>query len=253
MSMVSIPAADAASIPGEGHQSIQVVFPARDMDALADALVSITEAIDRLDPDLVSHGCLGGQHGYGGVWDCDTFTMRPFYWGDCDCDADERSDAFHSVNSHSEDCYSSELCRLQKAAGVHYTQPARLPYDEEQKVKDGIYRALCKKHGQTYPAGCAVHCTCDFRAKAEAYFKDNGHRPTCALELPNFLHKPTRLEVRWYKYIGRGQEVVARGQVDVSAVLADCISAIEKATTANSVGMSEANAPSIPPVKTGEG
>lgn len=32
--------------------------------------------------------------------------------------------------------------------------------------------------------------------------------PWCASHEANFRHKPTGLEVRWYKYIGRGMEVV---------------------------------------------
>lgn len=52
---------------------------------------------------------------------------------------------------------------------------------------------------------------------------DTPCEPSCPTELPNFLYKPTGLEVRWYKYIGRGQEVSA-DPGDIAAMLANCLS-----------------------------
>lgn len=45
--------------------------------------------------------------------------------------------------------------------------------------------------------------------------------PTCCTARPNFRHHASGLEVRWYKYIGRGMEIVESG--DVAAILAECI------------------------------
>lgn len=53
------------------------------MDA---GLVQLTEAIAKIDPNLVSHGCLGGEFGYGARYENDVFMMHPYCWCECaDC------------------------------------------------------------------------------------------------------------------------------------------------------------------------
>ena len=51
---------------------------------------------------------------------------------------------------------------------------------------------------------------------------------TCANDTreaaPNFLHKPSGVGVRWYKYIGRGMEV--KGQGDWLAIARECIDSL---------------------------
>jgi hypothetical protein len=43
---------------------------------------------------------------------------------------------------------------------------------------------------------------------------------------PNFRHPPSGIEVRWYKYIGRGMSA-DRGQPDDwAAIVAECIAAV---------------------------
>lgn len=64
---------------------ITVVFPARNMDALADALVVLTEHIAHKAPEGIAHGFLGGRFGYGGEWDSPVFEMHPDGDYDCDC------------------------------------------------------------------------------------------------------------------------------------------------------------------------
>lgn len=90
---------------------LQIIMPAKSSEPLCDMLVEITKAIDAFDEDRVAHGFLGGEHGYGGHWDSPVFTMRPFYWGDCDCGADVRGDAWHKANPHKRDCFISERDR----------------------------------------------------------------------------------------------------------------------------------------------
>lgn len=55
----------------------------------------------------------------------------------------------------------------------------------------------------------------------EAIERELPCKPTCCRVLPNFRHHTSGLEVRWYKYIGRGMEVL--GSADVAAILAECI------------------------------
>lgn len=53
-------------------------------------------------------------------------------------------------------------------------------------------------------------------------FKETGHKPTCSFELPNFRHKATGFEVRWYKWIGR-DNVVSGPEVDIHQLISECI------------------------------
>ncbi len=178
---------------------VEVVLPARNWGSLEDALWSLTEVIAKHDPDVVGHGVLGGGFGYGANYENDVFEMRSYYWGDCDCGADERNEKFWSEHAHAPDCYQTELRKREKEAGV-----------ERYSIQDKIYKAMCREYGQS-EYGCAVHCTCGLDKIAEAYFEENGHRPTCACVLPNYRHKASGFEVRWYKYIGRGMELKGDG------------------------------------------
>lgn len=207
------------------QHEVQIITPPTAETPLDDMLVEITKAISLLDSDRVAHGFLGGEFGYGAKYENDVFVMRPYYWGDCDCGYDEREDAFNSKHKHTEGCYSSELAREQKVAGVHYSQDSKLGYDAKEKIRKDIYKHLCKKHGLTYPDGCAVHCNCGLKEKADEYFKDNGHKATCALELPNFLHRSSGLEVRWYKWIGRGMEI-KNLPINLSAIFKECLDSV---------------------------
>lgn len=87
---------------------------------------------------------------YGTDADTDVFTMRRFYWGDCDCGWGDKEERWHEAHK------------------------GRLDYDE----------------------------------KWQEFLKESpGHLPTCSLELPNFLYKPTGFALEWYKYIGRDMKV----------------------------------------------
>lgn len=242
---------------------VQIMIPAQRLGELERGLIAITAAIDAVDPEAVAHGLLGGAHGYGANFDCDVFQMRPFYWGDCDCDGDERSKAWWAANPHATDCYGEELRRRKSAydensgynavnvarsapgmmiettdrvAPVGFTLTTRLrspegeraheawrnAYNLRKKAHERIARTLCKEYGLPRKGGS--DCTCGTRDRAMAS-DELRHRPTCALKLPNFLHKPSGFEVRWYKYIGRDTET--KGDPgDISAMISDCLSAI---------------------------
>lgn len=215
---------------------VHIITPPTASLPLGHILVAITEELDRRDPELVAHGVLGGTHGYGGDWDSDVFAMRPYYWGDCDCGGEQREDEWHAANSHTSDCYQTELQRRVRAAGLSYWDDVasewvnlrKFKYDEEQEIKDRIYRAMCEEYQQPYPSRCAVHCTCGHDEKFTAWVTDNGHTPKCSLVLPNFHYKAAGLEVRWYKWIGRSMETNGV-VVDLSAMLKECLSDIHKA------------------------
>lgn len=206
-------------------------------DPLDGGLVALTEAISKLNEDAVAHGFLGGEFGYGARWDNDVFTMRPYYWGDCDCGYEGREAAFDEADpGHSADCYQTQLQERRRAAGLswHTSKPYEHHDGTLSEHDDGlgreaakrIYVELCEKHGLTYPSGCAVHCTCGCSDRWSEWAKENGHRPTCSLELPNFLHKRTGFEVRWYKWIGRGMEIKNAEGANIAAIIGECFESL---------------------------
>lgn len=53
-----------------------------------------------------------------------------------------------------------------------------------------------------------------------------GHAATCATLLPNFHHKRTGFEVRWYKWIGRDPETKNADGVNLQEVFAECLASL---------------------------
>lgn len=255
---------------------VEITIPAQTMDALERGLIRLTAEIDERDADAVAHGFLGGAHGYGAHMDTPVFSMRPYYWGDCDCGADDRSEAWWAAHPHADDCYQSELRRrmdaydervgykeIESAAfggndtasilfggmdtqsepivlnGVEIvfssimtprkdeaTERWRKAHDARGKFEEQTYRALAKIFGTDPKYGAAVHCTCGVDKQAAAYFETESHYDTCAVELPNFLHKPSGLEVRWYKYIGRGMDVRGAAPANLGALIDECVASL---------------------------
>jgi hypothetical protein len=207
---------------------IEIITPSTAVLPLDHILVALTEEIDKLEPALVAHGCLGGEHGYGGRWDSHVFAMRPYYWGDCDCGGDAREDEWCAAHSHSPECYQTELEAAERSVGVHYTQTPsqKMAYEKAEKLRKDIYKRLCKKFKRSYPSGCAVHCTCSYEKDWLEFSETHGHTKQCAIVLPNFLYKPTGFEVRWYKWIGRSMET--RGATpDLGAMLKECMADVQ--------------------------
>lgn len=214
---------------------IEIITPPRaDQSKMIDfGLVALTEAIAQVDAERVGHGCLGGEFGYGAHWDNDVFTMRTYYWGDCDCGADEREAEWSKVHKHADDCYRHKVAADLLAAGgtrsdfsdTYIERPDSISYTDWGKIEDEARKRWCRHFGLSFPQGCAVHCTCGHDKLYAAWAKDNGHRPTCALELPNFLHKRTGMEVRWYKWIGRDMEAVNVPK-DAAAVFRECMESL---------------------------
>ncbi|WP_157115057.1 hypothetical protein [Nocardia niwae] len=67
---------------------INIIVPATSTGYVAEGLRLITRAIAAAT-GVPLDGGLGGEDGYGLNYDNDVFTMRPFYWGDCDCGSDQ--------------------------------------------------------------------------------------------------------------------------------------------------------------------
>ena len=62
---------------------------------------------------------------------------------------------------------------------------------------------------------CMMHAFC--------WWDEEGCAWCGADEAPNFHHKPTGVKVWWYKYIGRGMEVVAPEGVDPVDAVTACL------------------------------
>jgi hypothetical protein len=58
-----------------------------------------------------------GFDGYGyhdlsnehGIFENSVFRIQPYYWGDCECDYEEKEAAWSNANSHRAECYQTEL------------------------------------------------------------------------------------------------------------------------------------------------
>lgn len=157
-------------------------------DRYSEDLSELAEAAKRALNQDASMPC------YGADYENAVFAMRPFCWADCDCGYEKREADWYDANPHAPDCY--------------YPAVQAIPYSIPKEARDRRIQALCEQHGIPWRGGwgCMVHCTCGQRERAEAWEAANGHAADCCIQVPNFLHKPSGLEVRWYKYIGRDME-----------------------------------------------
>jgi hypothetical protein len=90
-----------------------------------------------------------------------------------------------------------------------------------------MYERLCAKHGLDSENGCAVHCTCDYQRLYEAFDAANHHSPSCPTVVPNFRHKRSGFHVNWYKWIGRGMELIRPVSHEEWAVMfAECVTSV---------------------------
>lgn len=77
---------------------VQIILPPRSEDELSSGLRWLTAELCKRLPDAETGFGLGGEHGYGVDYENDTFAMRRFYWGDCDCGWCEAEADWHERN-----------------------------------------------------------------------------------------------------------------------------------------------------------
>lgn len=115
----------------------------------------------------ISGGMLGGQYGYGAYFENDTFMMHPYCW----CDQD--------------DCEWCMGCTCPDEAHEYRVEGVAVDFEDW----------IAAYHlGKTRDIVRHDEFQCD-------YCKGLVGRA------PNFLHKSSGTNIRWYKYIGRGMEV----------------------------------------------
>jgi hypothetical protein len=210
--------------------NIEIITPETSDDSLTDGLRAITKAICEANPEAESGYGLGGRYGYGVEFENAVFEMHPFYWGECTCGFEVREEEWCNTHSHSAGCYQSELNAKRIETGLWSRGKYRFlesdkdaPYALIRKTEDAIYKEMTAKYNLPYQ-GCAVHCTCSYNKDFKEWRIVNDHDPRCPSVLPNFRHKDSGFEVRWYKWIGRDNFII--GECDWGSVLKDCMASI---------------------------
>lgn len=232
---------------------IQIFTPpiADETKHLDHGLVGLTQAISQIDPDLVAHGFLGGDLGYGARWESDVFMMKPYCWcekeGECPwctgCGI-YRKDCKACSILHADGCFQSALesgMRTWLAERV-----SREKYSSEYfSHRDHLAQKLGRERGISRPKANQLLCDCgadDAKKSARETLGCDYHRgagifarfapwqlnhETLYFDPPHFWHKPTNFRVRWYKWIGR--DMVTNGvKADLAAILVECIASLPK-------------------------
>lgn len=162
---------------------MSIVFPPVSDDKISADLRYLTEVlvVNGLGDQGHVGGILGGEFGYGVPYENETFLLHPFCW----C---ERSD-----------CAWCLSCECGEDAERYF-------------LRDGseVDAATFFDHGG-YGSGSSMSV-----AERQCTNCREGRRPA-----PNFLHRSSGTRVRWYKYIGRDNEVDLAA--DWTAVMSDCL------------------------------
>lgn len=103
-------------------------------------------------------------------------------------------------DKHEEDCFSERFMREDDR--LNETDP-----DLDFKEKDKRLLAWAAENGveAEFIDGLFYVCTCGFAESEAAWYESHPHASDCREVLPNFRYGD--LEIRWYKYIGRGMSV----------------------------------------------
>lgn len=163
---------------------------------------------------------------------CDTFEMRSYYWGECECGWEAKE----FPEPHDDTCYQVELKARFIEAGVYWEQERSMSYDDKRNLQERIYKELTRKY-RLPMQGCAVHCTCTYPERGQRWFDieklgPEGHAVTCRTWLPNFQQGD--LQVRWYKYLGRGMSTNREiTHSDGIAIFESCMAALTEWERAN--------------------
>lgn len=161
---------------------------------VAKKLYELSEKLGKKNPDVQAYGALGGEWGYGQDFKNDVFEMRPYWWGDCTCGFNKKDFAWSQEHLHQESCffnrYQAEEKRLEHGG---------MQFDK----RHNLMTWWAKENGYSdAPNGMAVHCDCGVDQAYTVWRDNNNHADHCSKVVPNF--RCGDLEIRWYKYIGRG-------------------------------------------------
>jgi hypothetical protein len=176
---------------------------------LGGALYSLSECLARGFETEGMHGGLAGAYSWGVEFENDVFLMHPDYQdAECDCGFRKLADDWHEAHRHKGTCYSVVVYRLRRAWEHANGDKACL-----SRRFDRVMKRLCKLREIPWDngRGCLVHCDCGVDGLCREFFSTHGHEFRCPHRLPNFWHKDSGLEVRWYKSIGRDMKILPEG------------------------------------------
>lgn len=218
-----------------GEALVQFMGPAREDDALSVALRLLTHQLMATGHgDGASGGLFGGQFGYGVDFENAVFEMhraRADY--DCTCEAENPV--------HADTCARVTQREAWRRARLQYASETKTDADREAEIASSIERGMPRnmailgacsyqvdfnkliEYDTRYPFPA---CSC---GALEAFVPSDRHAADCQRTIadkPNFLHKPTGLSVRWYKYIGRDMEIEHTGDVTLREMLESCLESI---------------------------
>jgi hypothetical protein len=148
---------------------------------------------------LISQGPMGVREGLGAEYKNDVFEMHPYHWGDCECGLAARAQKWHAENLHKPECLHTELMAMEFPDGYG---------GRHREATTEQLQALYLKHHLLWRGGkdeFRSRCDCGHREESIAWHRDHGHAPECPVGRPNF--RCGDIEVRWYKYIGRGMSL----------------------------------------------
>ena len=189
-----------------GHPNIDNKFEIDRQEGFEQQIIRLTKAIASIDESgVIRNGSLASEGTmYGLHYDNDIFMMMPYYWGDCTCGWDELEYRTWDLK-HKSGCYQNEYKRIGETIDM---------FKQYKKYEKAIVKAM-DTYGIKYDPknpmyGCAMHCTCDYNQRYDEIIKQcvsefgqEGHKNDCKLVLPNFLYKPTGLQITVYKYFFR--------------------------------------------------
>ena len=225
---------------------VRIVTPPVAESVIETDLVNLTKWLTKSGAaERYAGGILGGEWGYGVEFENNVFLMHPFCWcerEDCPWCASCTGEGHHP--GHKPDCYQTRLQALQETHGERkpwglsaYGVPA---YD---RARDD----LCREMGLDPNFGSEVHCTCGADDIAKANYDacqcdwHTGSGPFRfggATQGPNFLHKPSGLRIRWYKWIGRDTEYepAQPGPKQWRRIFKECIASVTPSTATELAG-----------------
>jgi hypothetical protein len=178
----------------------------------------------------------GDGYGYGRDFDNDTFTMMPYYWGDCECGFEDKVNEWCEKNPHTKECFDT---RFQEEED----RLENLSYDARHKKMVKWAKANgCKEA----PTGMRVYCDCGRTEKYNEFLKDKEHDSSCRIVRPNFLYKPTGFQVCWYKYWARDSYMTPEISIDeFERIINACVDSLNIKEPLEKVELSLEDAESI--------
>lgn len=167
------------------------------------------------------------------------FALRPVSGSPCDCGYADRESGWFESEAHAEGCFQAKYDELRERHGGL------------SEIPETALKALCLQQGVPWNEGfaAAVHCTCDFDERWEAWRRANEHEADCPVVLPNFEYKPTDFWMRWPEHPILGAAMSrALDRAQFKAVLEHCERSLREPAP-----MRVAEAPPELPPLTGDG